>query len=85
MRCLRLRGELRDYNALRQSLKPAARRSRFDSRPWLGPLPVPTAVVVTSRDDAVPPTKQLALAAALNAPVFDAPIRHRQIGTKHAS
>jgi 3-oxoadipate enol-lactonase len=52
---------------------------RFDSRPWLRPLPVPTAVVVTSLDDAVPPTKQLALAAALNAPVFDAPIRHLEV------
>jgi 3-oxoadipate enol-lactonase len=54
---------------------------RFDSRPWLGPLPVPTAVVVTSRDDAVPPAKQLALAATLHAPVFDAPIRHLQVTT----
>lgn len=52
---------------------------RFDSRPWLRPLPVPTAVVVTSRDDAVPPAKQLALAAALDAPVLEAPIRHLEV------
>ena len=54
---------------------------RFDSRTWLRPLPVPAAVVVTSRDDAVPPAKQHELAAALHAPVFDAPIRHLQIAT----
>jgi len=36
---------------------------------------------VTSRDDAVPPAKQLELASALHAPVFDAPIRHLEITT----
>jgi len=54
----------------------------FDSRPWLRPLPVPAAVVVTSRDDAVPPAKQLELATALRAPVFDAPISHLQITSR---
>jgi pimeloyl-ACP methyl ester carboxylesterase len=52
---------------------------RFDSRPWLGPLPIPTAVVLTSRDDAVPPRKQHQLATALGAPVFEAPINHLEI------
>jgi 3-oxoadipate enol-lactonase len=53
--------------------------SRFDSRPWLAPLPIPTAVVLTSRDEAVPPRKQHELATALGAPVFEAPINHLEI------
>jgi pimeloyl-ACP methyl ester carboxylesterase len=57
---------------------------RFDSRSWLAPLPIPTAVVVTSRDDAVPPRKQHELAEALGAQVFEAPINHLEITTKGA-
>jgi pimeloyl-ACP methyl ester carboxylesterase len=56
--------------------------SRFDSRPWLRPLPIPTAVVLTTRDDAVAPPKQRDLAAALGAQVFEAPIRHLEIGSE---
>jgi 3-oxoadipate enol-lactonase len=52
---------------------------RFDSRPWLVPLPLPTAVVLTSADDAVPPSKQQQLAAALRAPIFEAPVRHLEV------
>jgi 3-oxoadipate enol-lactonase len=52
---------------------------RFDSRPWLGPLPFPTAVVLTSADDAVPPVKQQQLAGALRATVFEAPVRHLEV------
>jgi 3-oxoadipate enol-lactonase len=52
---------------------------RFDSRPWLAPFPFPTAVVITSADDAVPPTKQQQLAAALQAQIFDAPVRHLEV------
>jgi pimeloyl-ACP methyl ester carboxylesterase len=55
---------------------------RFDSRPWLTPLQVPTAVVLTSRDSAVPPRKQHELATALGADVFDAPINHLEITTR---
>jgi pimeloyl-ACP methyl ester carboxylesterase len=54
---------------------------RFDSRPWLRPLPIPSAVVLTTRDELVAPRKQRALAAALNAPVFEVPISHLQITT----
>ncbi len=54
---------------------------RFDSRPWLAPLPIPTAVVLTSRDDAVAPAKQRELAGALEAEVFEAPIKHLEITT----
>ncbi len=52
---------------------------RFDSRPWLRPLDVPTAVVVTTNDDAVPPRKQRELASALQAQVFEAPVRHIEL------
>lgn len=52
---------------------------RFDSRPWLGPLPFPAAVVLTSTDDAVPPVKQRQLADALGAEVFEAPVRHLEV------
>jgi len=57
---------------------------RVDSRPWLSPLPIPAAVVLTTRDDAVAPAKQRALAAALDAPIFEAPISHMQITTSGA-
>lgn len=59
--------------------------SRFDSRPWLGPLPVPTAVVLTTRDDAVAPAKQRDLAVALGAQVFEVPIKHLEIGSERAT
>jgi 3-oxoadipate enol-lactonase len=52
---------------------------RFDSRSWLTPMPFPTAVVLTSADDAVPPAKQQQLAAAIDAQVFDAPVRHLEV------
>lgn len=52
---------------------------RFDSRPWLPNVQVPAAVVVTTKDDAVPPEKQRELAAALRAQVFEAPINHIEI------
>ena len=50
---------------------------RFDSRPWIGRLAAPSAVVVTSRDRSVPPRLQRALAAAAgHAPVFEVPFDH---------
>jgi 3-oxoadipate enol-lactonase len=52
---------------------------RFDSRAWLSELTVPSAVVVTTNDDAVPPSKQRELAAALRATIFEAPINHVEI------
>lgn len=55
---------------------------RFDSRSWLRPLGIPTAVVVTTRDEAVPPRKQRELAAALDAQVFEAPIRHLEVASR---
>lgn len=55
---------------------------RFDSRTWLGSVDVPFAVVVTTRDEAVPPHKQRSLAAACRARVFEAPISHMEITTR---
>jgi 3-oxoadipate enol-lactonase len=57
---------------------------RFDSRPWLGQVTVPAAVVLTSNDELVPPRKQHELAEALGAPVFEAPISHMEIVTRAA-
>jgi 3-oxoadipate enol-lactonase len=54
---------------------------RFDSRPWLGQVTAPAAVVLTSRDEAVPPRKQRELAEALGASVHEAPITHLEITT----
>lgn len=52
---------------------------RFDSRPWLRPLKVPSAMVITTRDEAVSPRKQRELAAALGAKVFEAALRHNDL------
>lgn len=56
--------------------------SRFDSRPWLSAVRVPSAVVVTTRDQAVLPKKQHEVAAALGALVFEAPIDHIEITSR---
>jgi 3-oxoadipate enol-lactonase len=53
---------------------------RFDSRPWLGRFPFPTAVLVTTEDDAVAPSKQYELAVATGAEIFRAPVRHLDVG-----
>jgi pimeloyl-ACP methyl ester carboxylesterase len=54
---------------------------RFDSRPWLHGVDVPAAVVLTSRDEAVPPVKQRRLADSLRARVFEVPIGHLEVTT----
>jgi 3-oxoadipate enol-lactonase len=54
---------------------------RFDSRPWLGGTSLPFAVVITTRDEAVPVPKQRALAEACRAQVFEAPTSHMEIVT----
>ncbi len=57
---------------------------RFDSRPWLRKPNVPTAFVLTTRDDVVPPRMQHELIAATDAAVFEAPIRHVHISQRPA-
>ena len=44
---------------------------RYDATTWIAGLDAPRAVVLTTKDTAVPPAKQRALAAALSAPVFE--------------
>lgn len=74
-----LRSELMRHDA-RDIAEAGRELARFDSRPWLGAVPAPVAVVVTTRDDLVPVYKQRELAAAARAQVFEAPIRHLEVG-----
>jgi 3-oxoadipate enol-lactonase len=76
-----LHSELTRHSA-RDIAEAGRELGRFDSRPWLRPLSVPTAVVLTTRDEAVPPSKQRELAAALDAQVFEAPIRHLEVASR---
>ena len=50
--------------------------SNWDSRAWLPDLEVPSAVVVTTKDDGVPPRHQRELAELLGAPTFDVEADH---------
>jgi pimeloyl-ACP methyl ester carboxylesterase len=78
-----LESELMRHSA-RDVAEAGRELGRFDSRPWLKRLQVPAAVVLTSRDDLVPPKKQRELAQALEADIYDAPIRHIQVTTAGA-
>ena len=51
---------------------------RYDSTAWIAGLDAPGAVIVTTQDTAVPPSKQRALAAAMRAPVVRGPRRPRR-------
>jgi 3-oxoadipate enol-lactonase len=74
-----LQSELMRHSA--RDLAEAGRElGRFDSRPWLGEVTPPIAVVLTTRDDLVAPRKQRALAEAAGARVFEVPIRHLEVG-----
>jgi 3-oxoadipate enol-lactonase len=53
---------------------------RFDSRPWLASLArLPTAMVLTGRDQMVAPAKQRELAQAAGATVFEVAIDHLEV------
>lgn len=53
---------------------------RFDARPWLGEIDVPTAVVVTGRDHAIATSRQRAMAAAIpGASVHETPGGHASV------
>jgi pimeloyl-ACP methyl ester carboxylesterase len=56
-------GELMRHEA-RDVAEAGRELGRFDSRPWLGSVDVPAAMVLTSRDSAVSPAKQRELADA---------------------
>ncbi len=52
----------------------------FNSAPWIGDLRVPTAVVVTATDSAIPTRRQHKLAASLSdAVVYEAPGGHASV------
>lgn len=52
----------------------------YDSSPWIGDVDVPTAVVVTEKDHAIPTRRQHKLAAAIpGAKVFSAPGGHASV------
>jgi pimeloyl-ACP methyl ester carboxylesterase len=55
---------------------------RFDSRTWIKDLDLPSAVVVTTRDSAVPPRKQYELAESLGAPTFEIACDHSGVTVK---
>jgi pimeloyl-ACP methyl ester carboxylesterase len=57
---------------------------RFDSRPWLGSVQVPAAMVLTARDGAVSPAKQHELATAVKAAVFEVPLDHLELTSRDA-
>jgi pimeloyl-ACP methyl ester carboxylesterase len=78
-----IRSEMMRHSA--RDLAEAGRElGRFDSRPWLASVDVPIAVVITTRDTAVPVYKQRQLAEAAGGPVFEAPIEHLEVGA-HAA
>jgi pimeloyl-ACP methyl ester carboxylesterase len=68
-------------NSARDVAEAGRELGRFDSRPWLSTVKPPIAVLVTTRDEAVPPAKQRELAAAAGGPVLEAPIRHLEVVT----
>jgi 3-oxoadipate enol-lactonase len=73
-----LLSELERHSA--RDLAEAGRElGRFDSRPWARSVNVPAAVVITSRDSAVPPRKQRELADAFGAAVFESAIDHLEV------
>ncbi len=55
---------------------------RFDSRPWLGDISTPAAVVVTARDRSVLPRHQRALARQLDAPTIEVAADHLAPGVR---
>ncbi len=51
---------------MRQLLEAGYAACRFSSRRWIGEVDIPTAVVVTTQDRAIPPDAQLDLAASID-------------------
>lgn len=58
------RAEMRRHN-LRHLLEAGAELGRYDARDWIGEIDVPTAVIVTERDRAMPAAAQFALANSI--------------------
>ena len=63
-----------DPGALMQAVRALI---RFSSHDWLADIDVPTAVVITTRDELVPPQRQYKLAQAIpNAKIFEVDADH---------
>jgi 3-oxoadipate enol-lactonase len=73
-----LLGELMRHSA-RDIAEAGRELGRFDSRPWLGAVRTPTAVVLTTRDELVSPAKQRELAQAGRASVFEVALTHMEL------
>lgn len=58
------------FHDWRQILEAGAALGRFDSRPWLPDVDVPTAVVKTTQDHVVAPARQQAMTDLLPDPFF---------------
>jgi pimeloyl-ACP methyl ester carboxylesterase len=58
------RAEMRRHH-VRHLLEAGAELGRYDATDWLGEINVPTSVLVTERDSAIPAEHQLALAKAI--------------------
>ena len=57
---------------------------RFNSAPWIGSVDVPTAVVITGKDKAIPTRRQVRLAASIpDARVYETPGGHASIVLDH--
>jgi pimeloyl-ACP methyl ester carboxylesterase len=76
-----LLSELKRHSA-RDTAEAGRELGRFDSRPWLGAVDIPAAMVLTGRDRAVPPAKQRELAAAIGATVFEVALDHLQLTSR---
>lgn len=76
-----LQSELIRHSA-REIAEAGRELGRFDSRPWIGSVAAPIAVVVTTKDELVPVRHQRELAEASNAQVFEAPVSHLEVGWK---
>jgi pimeloyl-ACP methyl ester carboxylesterase len=73
-----LLGELMRHSS-RDIVEAGRELGRFDSRPWLRELRMPTAVVLTTHDELVSPRKQRELAQAAQATVFEVALSHLEL------
>jgi 3-oxoadipate enol-lactonase len=62
--------EMRRHD-MRLVLEAGHASTQFDSRPWISEIDVPTAVVITTKDRAIPPDSQRELAEAIGATVYE--------------
>lgn len=67
---------------LRSVVEAGVAIGTYDASAWIGEIDVPTAVVLTTRDRAVPPAWQLRLARATDAEVF--PLADGHVACSHA-